>query len=121
MKIFSIIKPVSAQITQPVIPEFNDMTGTQIVGNIISVVIGVFAVAGFIFALLHLVFGAITWITSSGDKGKLENARERITQALVGLIILASIIAIAKLVSTITGIGDFPFFDLPSVTSVGDQ
>lgn len=38
----------------------------------------------------YLIFGAISWITSGGDKGKVEAARNKITAAVIGLLILAA-------------------------------
>jgi hypothetical protein len=48
--------------------------------------------------LLYLIWGAIEWITSEGDTSKLESARNRITQAVIGMIVLSAVIAIFKLV-----------------------
>jgi hypothetical protein len=56
---------------------------------------------GAIFVLVYFVWGAIEWITSSGDKGKLENARARITQAVIGLIILVGSYAIIGFIGEI--------------------
>jgi hypothetical protein len=40
-----------------------------------------------LLALGFLVYGGITWITSGGDKQKVENARHTIVYSIVGLII----------------------------------
>jgi hypothetical protein len=45
---------------------------------------------GAIMVLVYFIWGAIEWITSGGDKGKTEAARNRITNAVIGLIILVS-------------------------------
>jgi hypothetical protein len=42
--------------------------------------------------------GAISWITSGGDKGKIEDARNKITAAVIGILILASAWALFNLV-----------------------
>lgn len=41
-----------------------------------------------VFALFVIIFGAIQWIASEGDKQKLEGARKRIIFAIIGLIIV---------------------------------
>ena len=51
-----------------------------------------------------LVWGGIQWIMSGGDKAKTEEARNRITAALVGLAIVASAWAIMKLVEYFFGL-----------------
>lgn len=38
-------------------------------------------------SLIYIVIGSIQWITSGGDKTKLDAARKKLTWAVVGLII----------------------------------
>ena len=45
---------------------------------------------GAIMVMIYFIWGAFEWITSGGDKGKTEAARNRITNAIIGLIILVS-------------------------------
>lgn len=49
---------------------------------------------GALMVLIFFIWGAIEWIGSGGDKGKVENARNRITQAVIGLIVLVGSYAI---------------------------
>jgi len=60
--------------------------------------IGALLVFGFLIA------GGIQWITSGGDKGKTESARNTITAAVIGLLILASSWAILNLVLGFLGL-----------------
>jgi hypothetical protein len=71
------------------------------VSSIVGVALSVAALAAFIF----LVFGGIQWITAGGDKGKIEEARNRITNAIIGLAIVAASWAIFLLVDNFFGIG----------------
>lgn len=66
-------------------------------------IIAVLAIAGLIFFFM-LVIGGLRWILSGGDKASTEQARGQITAALIGLIIVFSAWAIARLVSAIFGI-----------------
>lgn len=59
---------------------------TQLVNQVINLVFIVAAAMTF----FYLIFGAISWITSGGDKGKVEAARNKITAAVIGLLILAA-------------------------------
>jgi len=52
----------------------------------------------------YLIWGGITWITSGGDKGKVEEARMRISAALVGLVIVAAAWAIMLMIQHFLGI-----------------
>lgn len=56
-----------------------------------------------LLVLFYLVWGGIDWITSGGDKGKTESARNKITAAVIGLIIVAASYAIFQLVLTFLG------------------
>ncbi|AKM81011.1 MAG: hypothetical protein UT13_C0001G0047 [Candidatus Pacebacteria bacterium GW2011_GWF2_38_9] len=74
-------------------------------GNIMSAVMTLAAVLVFGF----LIWGAIEWITSAGDSGKLEKARSRIGNAVIGLIILAAVTAIFLLLEGFLGIDVLTF------------
>ncbi len=78
----------------------NDTLGT-FVEKSFSAVILVAALASF----LYMVYGGVQWITSGGDKGKLEEARGKLTNSVIGLAIVASAWAIFKLVDYFFGIG----------------
>jgi hypothetical protein len=64
----------------------------------ISMIIGVMTIAASVWFLLQILIAGIAWITSAGDKGKLGEARDRITNAFIGLVIVVAgwaILAIA--------------------------
>lgn len=52
----------------------------------------------------YLIWGGIQWITSGGDKGKTQEARDRITAALVGLSVVASAWAVMLIIQYFFGI-----------------
>jgi TRAP-type C4-dicarboxylate transport system permease small subunit len=52
----------------------------------------------------YLIWGGIQWITSGGDKGKTQEARDRITAALVGLAVVASAWAVMLIIQYFFGI-----------------
>lgn len=60
------------------------------------------AVAGLLFFVM-LVIGGIQYVLSGGDKIGATAARDRITHALIGILIVAAAFAIATLVSAVTG------------------
>ena len=57
-----------------------------------------------LLVFMFLIWGGIQWITSGGDKGKTQEARDRITAALVGLAVVASAWAIMLIISYFFGI-----------------
>ncbi|MBI3443113.1 hypothetical protein HY008_00375, partial [Candidatus Woesebacteria bacterium] len=54
--------------------------------------------------LFMLIAGGISWITAGGDKIALENARQRVVNALIGIIIVFSIFGIASVVGQFFGV-----------------
>lgn len=73
----------------------------QLINFIMRLVLAVSALLVFAF----LIWGAFDWITSGGDKGKVEHARGKIVAAVVGLIIIASSYAVLNLVLSFLGFG----------------
>jgi hypothetical protein len=64
----------------------------------------VLLVAG-LATFMYLVYGGVQWIMSGGDKGKLEEARSKLTNGVIGLAIVASAWAIYLLLDYFFGIG----------------
>jgi len=58
----------------------------------------VLIIAG-IIVFVYLVWAGLQWMTSGGDKGKVEEARSRITAALVGLAIVAAAYALSVVIN----------------------
>ncbi|MBI2591018.1 MAG: hypothetical protein HYW33_04110, partial [Candidatus Blackburnbacteria bacterium] len=68
------------------------------IGAIVSTAIKILVVVAAVLFFFWLVLGGIKWITSGGDKNKTEEARQQITSALVGLVVVFSAWAIAQLI-----------------------
>ncbi len=73
-------------------------------GSFISGILSGVLVIAAILVLLYLIWGGIEWITSGGDKAKAEKARNRITQAIIGIIVLAASTAIMSVVQGFLGV-----------------
>ena len=84
-----------------------------LLGNII---IAAMVIAG-LMVFFYLIMGGIQYITSGGDKAQAEAARDRITYALIGLVIVVGSFAIVKLIEAFFGINIINF-KLPSATDV---
>lgn len=71
-------------------------TGWKIpsLADVLGFVIKTFFIIAGLAALLFLILGAFTWITSGGDKEKVSKAQEKIQAAVVGLIILVAVVAV---------------------------
>lgn len=78
----------------------SELTITGIVSWAITAILIIAAVVFFFM----LIIGGIKWIMSGGDKQNTESARNQITAALIGLIIVFSAWAIMNLLGTVFGI-----------------
>ncbi len=72
-------------------------------GSLLNAVLSFVMVIAALLVFLYLIWGGIEWITSGGDKGQTEKARNKITAAVIGLIILAASYAILTLVLRFLG------------------
>lgn len=73
-------------------------------GKLISAAVGTLMIIAALLAFFYLILGGIQWITSGGDKAGMETARNKITHAIVGLIIVGAAWAIMLLVQNFLGI-----------------
>lgn len=102
----AIPHPALADISNPAIaPELgSDATqaqaGIPFARYFITLWRGVIMI-GAIMILIYFLWGAIEWITAGGDTGKVQKARDRITQSLVGFIILVSTVVIVAFIGAV--------------------
>lgn len=73
-------------------------------GGLITIVITFAIIIAALAFFFMLVLGGVKWITSGGDKGKTEGARNQITAGLVGLVIVFAAWAILTLIESFFGV-----------------
>jgi len=81
----------------------NISSATSLLARVISLVISVITIVSFIWFIFNLFIGAFAWLSSGGDKAKLQEAQKKILNSLVGLILVISAIFLIKIVGTILG------------------
>ncbi len=74
------------------------LSGENFLGQLLPKTIGLLFVFGSLAFFFMFLWGAISWILSGGDKAHVENAKGRITNALIGLVLMVSTFAIVKLI-----------------------
>ena len=74
------------------------------IGKLISALVGTLLILSALIAFFYLILGGISWITSGGDKAAMETARNKITHAIVGLIIVGAAWAVMILVQSFLGV-----------------
>ena len=75
------------------------------IGHVIGFVVDAAVIFGILAALIYIVLGAFNWITSGGDKAKVDSARGHIVAAVIGLIIIFLTLVIINFVLQVLGIG----------------
>jgi len=95
---FNLIPQVYAETIKAGIkpPSLSDVLGFAIKGF--------FILAG-LAAILYLLMGAFSWITSGGSKENVEKAREKIQAAVLGLILVFIVLTLIVLIENIFNIG----------------
>jgi cytochrome bd-type quinol oxidase subunit 2 len=73
-------------------------------GNLISQIVTVFTVLAGIFFVIYFMIGAFKWITSGGDQNKTEEAKRQLTQAAIGIIVVAVSYFIVSIVGGVLGL-----------------
>ncbi len=67
-------------------------------------IVSILFVIGIVIAVAFLIYGGIKWILSGGDKTAVENARNHIVAAIVGLVIvIAAFFILNTVITIITG------------------
>ncbi len=98
------------QVSRPICPPgaFSSLCNLKVgsASGIVGTIIQVLLIIAILASLFFLIFGGIRYITSGGDKGKIDQARGTLTAALIGLVIsLVSFFIVNFLLIFFTGQG----------------
>ena len=85
--------------------EDNLPPGPTDIGLYVSNIIGVALIVAAVATFAYLVMAGISWISAGGDAKKIEEARNRITGAIVGLAIVATSWALFLILDYFFGLG----------------
>src|SRR3972149_8092510 len=78
-------------------------------GKLLSNILALLFFFAALLAFLFIIIGGIQWITAGGDKIAAQSARDRITAAVIGLIIVVAAFAITLILNAVLGINLFNF------------
>lgn len=82
-------------------------TGAEVISKILSnLVTLIYSVAAVVLVFM-ILWGAFDWLTSEGDKEKLENAKRKLINAFIGIMLFAVAFAVIQILGKFTG---FTFF-----------
>lgn len=81
-------------ITPPAAMNFGGDNPVQGLGKFIAFGINMFILVAGMFLIFYLLMGAFDWITSGGDKEKIVKAQSKITNALIGMVLIFVVLAV---------------------------
>jgi hypothetical protein len=99
-----LLKPIEVVNAQLNFSDRHGLYNITNVGSLITAVVGLMLILAALLAFFFLILGGIQWITSGGEKSAMEAARNKITHAIVGLVIVGAAWAIMLLVQNFLGI-----------------
>lgn len=81
--------------------------------KIISQVIGVLTIVAFVFFTIQIIFAGYAFLTSEGDEKKIETSRKRLTEGVLGIVVIIVALGFAALIARLAGLGNI--FDLDAM------
>lgn len=97
-------------IYNPALPRnLSCTTGETFLQKFLNLGITLALVIGSLYFFFMVLLGGIGWISSSGDKARLESAQKQLSNAFIGLVILLGSFAIIKLIEFLFGINIIKF------------
>jgi hypothetical protein len=91
----------------------------EMLGKFIGSAVGILLIGSTLWAFAQLLLGGVQWITSGGDKAQVETAQHRITNAIIGLLIVAVSWAAYLIILQMLGITEGPGFNIQLPTLLG--
>lgn len=89
----------AAAMAQAIVP--TQLTENPNIVNVVSGLIRVFLLIAFVIAFIMLLVGGLRWIMAGGDEKAVEKARNTITAALIGLVIILVAYALIRIVEVV--------------------
>lgn len=96
---------LAQKISNPALGDFGNQTGQEFLSKLLPALIQLIFVTGFIAFVFTFLIGGFKWITAGGDKGKVQEAQQTISNSLLGLFVLFMFFAILSFVECFFGIG----------------
>lgn len=93
---------VTYKLTGPGIVPTGDST-TQL-EKIISGVIGVLTIVAFIYFAIQIILAGYSFVSSQGEASKLEAARNRLTNGILGIVVVVIAFGLTAFLANLLGI-----------------
>ena len=81
-----------------------DQNALTNIEDLVSRIIGTLTTVAVFFFIIYFILGAFKWVVAGGDSSKVQKARDQMTQAVLGMILMVAAYGIIGLVGGILGI-----------------
>jgi len=85
-------------------PEIQAGDPTTYTNNVLSTVFSIFFIVATVYFIWHFIMAGYHLISTEGDPKKLTTAKDQITYALLGIVVIFCVFAVLKFVGTVLGI-----------------
>lgn len=106
MKLIQKILAVDYNLSGPGIQPTDKIDATSKMENIISQIIGVLTIIAVVYFAIQIIMAGYAYLTTDGDEKKMESARKRLTEGVLGLVIVVVAVGLGSLLATLAGIND---------------
>ena len=80
--------------------------GTAAMEKIIGQIIGVLTIFAVIWFVIQIILAGYAFITAQGDEKAMESARKRLTDGVLGLVIVVVALGLGTLIAGLAGVGN---------------
>jgi len=86
---------------------------TSQIESTISMVVGFLTIVGVIYFAIQIILAGYSFLSSQGDKTKLEEARKKLTNSIIGLLVIVVAMGLSALLAGLLGLDNI--FDLNQI------
>jgi len=86
---------------------YTNIVGGNPLDNLViflSNLLGIITIVGALFFIVYFFIAAFNWVTGGDDSGKVEKARNKMVQGVLGLVVIVMSYSLIGLIGTIIGI-----------------
>lgn len=91
----------STVLTNPAFPSLESYSAGEFFSGLIRAAIAIAFLVGFIVFVFMFISGGIAWISSGGNRGKIEEARSKLITALTGLAVLLLVFFVIQIIEAV--------------------
>lgn len=78
--------------------------GISVFATFLSSAVGLITIIGIIWMVFIIITGSVAIISSGGDKQALESAKKKITNGIIGLVVLVSSLFVLSFIGKLIGL-----------------